>query len=714
MASFTSPHWYRVRELRPALRSHVRIHRHHYRGERWYVLQDPATGRNHRFTPAAYHLISQMDGARTLQEIFDATAAHQGDDAPGQNETILLIAQLHAADALRSDVSADEREVFERFVKHRNATRIGRFANPLYLRFPLWDPDPALERWTPRVRRLFTRAGFAAWAVCIALGALLAGSHWGELSDTSLDAILDPRNLLLLFVTYPLVKALHELGHAFAAKTWGGEVHELGILLILGMPVPYVDASASAVFADKRQRMIVGAAGVMVELFVSTLALFVWLATQPGLVRDVAWNTMLIGGVSTLLFNGNPLLRFDGYYVLSDAIEMPNLAGRAQRYLAYLFQHYVLGLPENRTLPIGPGERPWLACYGVASGVYRLIVSFGIAFLVAERFFAIGIALALWSVGLQIVAPSLRGARALQRDVRVAHNRSRVALGLGATLAGAALLLFVIPLPAWTTAQGVVWPPAHSEIRAGGDGFVSRILVRPGTAVSEGDALLALDDPLLRARLRRLEARERELLARVHATRLESIVASSVQREELLAVRAELARERELARARIVNAPSAGTVVLPVAENLSGRFVRRGDLLGYVANFSEPTVRAVVPQADIARVRGSTRRVRVRLLGDSGRTHEGRLTREVPAASDRLPSVAFGAVGGGSIAVDLRDREGLTAVESFFQLDIALPAESGLHAIGARALVRFEHERRPLAPLLFDAVRRLFLGRLGV
>jgi len=125
-------------------------------------------------------------------------------------------------------------------------------------------------------------------------------------------------------------------------------------------------------------------------------------------------------------------------------------------------------------------------------------------------------------------------------------------------------------------------------------------------------------------------------------------------------------------------------------------------------------VRVVVPQADIARVLGSTRRVLVRLVSDPSRTHEGRVARVVPAASERLPSVAFGAAGGGAIAVDLRDREGLTAAKSFFELDIALPVDSDLHAIGLRALVRFEHERQALAPLIFDTVRRLFLGRLSV
>jgi putative peptide zinc metalloprotease protein len=133
-----------------------------------------------------------------------------------------------------------------------------------------------------------------------------------------------------------------------------------------------------------------------------------------------------------------------------------------------------------------------------------------------------------------------------------------------------------------------------------------------------------------------------------------------------------------------------------------------------VANFREPTVRAVIPQADIARVRGGTRRVLVRLVSDPSRTREGRVARVVPAASERLPSAAFGAAGGGAIAIDLRDQEGLTAAESFFELDVALPADSELHAIGLRALVRFEHERQALAPLLFDSVRRLFLGKLSV
>src|SRR6185503_545443 len=128
------------------------------------------------------------------------------------------------------------------------------------------------------------------------------------------------------------------------------------IMLLVLSPVPYVDASSAWAFQDKRKRMMVGAAGIAVELFLGSLALFVWLAVEPGAVRAVAYNVMLISGVSTLLFNGNPLLRFDGYYVLADAIEIPNLGTRANRYLGYLFQRYVLGVPDAESPAQSAGE----------------------------------------------------------------------------------------------------------------------------------------------------------------------------------------------------------------------------------------------------------------------------------------------------------------------------------------------------------------------
>jgi hypothetical protein len=264
-----------------------------------------------------------------VQEIWEATSANTwGWSAdPGRGDSP---ARAIARDRrLLCDVPPDSMEVFRRHQKHERMLVEARLWTPLALRFPLAGPGPVPERTLPWVQPLFGWFGILLWLIVVGDRRGTGGVHWTDLTEDIADRVLDPGEPRLLWFVYPVVKALHELGHAYVTRKWGGEVHEIGIMLLVLSPVPYVDASASWGFKDKRKRMVVGAAGIAVELFLGSLALFVWLVVEPGAVRAVAYNVMLISGVSTLLFNGNPLLRFDGYYVLADAIEMPNL-GRAR------------------------------------------------------------------------------------------------------------------------------------------------------------------------------------------------------------------------------------------------------------------------------------------------------------------------------------------------------------------------------------------------
>ena len=319
-----SPSWYRVAGLKPRLRTHVDIHRHSYRGTIWFVLQDHSSGRSHRLTPAAYAFIGLMDETRTVQNIWDLCNERGGRDAPTQDDVVRLLGQLHAADALICDVPPDTRELFRRFQRQRRQTWRQRLWTPLAIRVPLFDPDAFLERTAFLVRPLFGRLGALIWLAVVTAGLVLAGLNWSTLTEDVVDRVLAPQNLVLLWFVYPLVKAIHELGHAYATKIYGGEVHEIGVMFLVFVPVPYVDASAASSFPDKRQRMAVGAIGIGVEMLLAAVAVFVFAHATIGLVHAIAYNVILIGGVSTILFNGNPLLRFDGYYVLTDALELPN------------------------------------------------------------------------------------------------------------------------------------------------------------------------------------------------------------------------------------------------------------------------------------------------------------------------------------------------------------------------------------------------------
>jgi putative peptide zinc metalloprotease protein len=711
---FFSTSWYRVARLRPRLRRHVEFHRHRYRGRLWYVLQDHSTGRCQRLTPAAYLLAGLMNGERTTQEIWEAACARLGDDAPSQDETIRVLGLLHFADALRCDVSPDTVEILRRCQRRERAEWWRRFANPLAFRIPLVDPDEFLSRWAHLARPLYGRAAAAVWLGLVGGAVVLATAHWRELSENAAEQLLDPRNLLLLWLVYPLMKALHELGHAFAAKVFGGAVHEMGVLLLVFVPVPYVDASSASVLPEKWKRVVVGAAGVAVEIFLAALSLLVWLHTEPGVVRSIAYNAMWIGGASALLFNGNPLLRFDGYYVLSDLVEIPNLRARSNQYLTYLTLHHGFGLTKVRCPASSRGEAPWFVVYGIAAWAYRLVVVLAIALFVSTRFFTLGILLAALCVGLQVVAPLLRGAAFVLTSPRLSMRRGR-ALALSAVGLGTAVLLLVgVPLPLYTRAEGVVWPPEGAQVRAAADGFVVRTLVSPEASVELGDPLVLTRDPSLEARVAVMEGRLRELRARHHAERTHDRVRAQMTADEVASAEATLARARERQTEVVIRSPRDGTFVVPRWQDLEGGYLKQGDLVGYVIGPATTTARVVVPQSDATLIQERTRAVHVRLSRRPSQVLTARVRREVPAATNQLPSSALGTAGGGRIPVDPRDPEGRLALTSVFQLDLELPEHAAVREIGGRVHVRFDHGAEPVAWRGWRSLRRLFLRRIGV
>lgn len=712
--SLFSPSWYRVATLKPRIRAHAQINRQAFRGKVWFVLQDHAAERSHRFSPAAHHFIGLMDGDRTVQEIWEATSAYLGDEAPTQEEVIRLLGQLHAADALLCDVPPDSMEVFRRFERHERQLWKRRLWSPLALRFPIIDPDRFLERTLPRVQFLFGWFGIILWLSVVVAGGVLAASHWTDLTEDIVDRVLAPQNLFLLWLVYPVVKALHELGHAYATKKWGGEVHEIGIMLLVLMPVPYVDASSATGFTDKRRRMVVGAAGIAVELFLGSLALFIWLNVEPGAVRAVAYNVMLISGVSTLLFNGNPLLRFDGYYVLADGLEIPNLGARSNQYIGYLIQRYLFRISDVESPAQTSGERFWMIVYGIASFIYRVFIMFVIVMFIAGKFFVIGILLAIWAVSTQILMPIGKNLAFLINSPKLRRRRGR-ALATSIVFAALfAVILFVVPAPNRTRAQGVIWVPEEAQIRAGTDSFVTKLLAPVDSDVVSGQALFQAEDPFLDTRVQVLEAQLMELDAQYDALMSTDRVQAAMVGEEIEAAEANLKRSRERKDELIFRSPANGRFVVPNATDLPGHFVSKGELVGYVVEPQELLARVALAQDDIAQVRQYTRSVEVMLAGWGASPMQAEIRREVPGASLQLPTAVLGSTGGGAFSVDPRDSQGVTVFSQIFQLELALPAEVVFPYLGARVFVRFDHGYEPVGFQMYRAFRRLLLSQFDV
>ncbi|MEM6666456.1 MAG: site-2 protease family protein, partial [Pseudomonadota bacterium] len=309
--SFFSQLWYRVATLKPALKPNLEIALHSYRGAPWYVIRDPMTGKVHRFTAASYALIGAMTGSATLQDIWQASVTRLGAAAPSQDDVVQLLMQLNQSDLLLVDSVPIADELIERMERQRGQKRAKFWKNPMAVPLPLFDPDRLLEALSPLVRGPMGWVWAALWFALIGTVLAVLPSQWAALTATGIREVLALQNLVILACVYPVVKLLHELAHGLVAKRYGAEVHEVGVMFLVFFPVPYVDASASAAFPEKGQRALVGAAGILAELAMAALALFVWVAAEPGLVRDVAFNVMLISGFSTLIVNGNPLLKFD-------------------------------------------------------------------------------------------------------------------------------------------------------------------------------------------------------------------------------------------------------------------------------------------------------------------------------------------------------------------------------------------------------------------
>src|SRR5262245_32452787 len=405
---FLSSSWHRVAKLKLRPRGHVQVRRHLYRGRPWYVIKDEVSGRSHRVTPAVYLFVGLMDGRHSVDDLWQTVVTQLGDEAPTQDEIIHLLAQLHAADLLRADVPPDAEEMFYRHARHARAKLRQSFGSLLSIKVPLFDPDRFLGRTAFAVRPLIGWFGAFIWLSAVLPAVVLAAIHWPELRGDIGDQMLTARNLLIVAVVFPVLKALHELGHGYATKVLGGAVHEIGVMLLVFAPVPYVDASASAAFRSKWRRILVGAAGMMVELFLASLALYLWLLIEPGMLRAVCYNTVLIAGISTVIFNCNPLLRFDGYYILCDFIEIPNLGMRANRCWGWLIDRWVFGAKIARPSP-SPGEQAWLITYAPLAFAYRASVVLAIAVFIANRYFIVGVAIALWAVFFGLVWPLLKG-----------------------------------------------------------------------------------------------------------------------------------------------------------------------------------------------------------------------------------------------------------------------------------------------------------------
>lgn len=701
--SLLSAQWFRVARLRPRIDAGVQLRRSVVRGEVWHALVRADGTRSFRMNAVAWSLIGRCDGSLPLQRLWEITLREAGDAAPTQDEVLDWIARLQAAGFLSVDRGADfgARDDGTAVAGTSDAEPAEARQTLLAWRIRLGRPDARLAAVAQALRPLLLWPALPVVLVgTLLLAAVIGALHAGELLAAVSTLLHAPHGLWLVAAVYPVIKLLHEAAHGVVARLHGAVVPGWGVAFLIFAPVPYVDASAAAALPRAGQRFAVAAAGIVVELALAAIALSIALLVQPGTLRELALAVFFVGTFSTLAVNANPLLRFDGYHMLCDAAQLPNLATRSQRWWWQQLRERWLGSADARALVPARGEVAWLWLYAPLALAMRWTVALAVLAWLAgiSSWAALALALPLgWTLVLQ---PAWRAWQLWQGAGLPAAQRRRLGVRLGLTAAALVLLLGALPWPHRTTVQGVWWQPEDALVRTGVEGFVADVVARHGQAVQPGDVLLRLHAPAVEADHARLAARV-EALQSEHWQALRDDPPRAVQLDhELAATHAELARAQAQLDSRLVRARSAGRIALAGESDLPGRWLPRGSLVAHLVTAEPPIVQVAVPHDAAALVASASRRVELLRAGPWAPPLVARWDGQLSGAGAALPSPALGERSGGEVATDPADSRGLTPLRAVAIAQLRLePAQDGARGerIGERVRVRFDHGRAPLA-----------------
>ncbi len=374
---------------------------------RYWRIKDPLTQRHFELTREEFFAFEQLDGHSSLEAI---QAACQRQFTPRRvtgRQLMSFFARLHGAGLLICDSAGQAERLLARSDQRRRARFAWGWTNLIALRTRGVDPQPLLDAIYPYCRWMFSRVAVIGSVALMIAALLLLASHADQvrLRLPDFQAFFSLRNAGWLALSVVLAKAFHELGHALTCRHFGGECHELGVLLLVFLPCLYCNVSDAWMFHSRWRRVAVDVAGMFVELVLAAVCTFLWWFTVPGWTNSICFNLMVVCSVNTLLLNGNPLLRYDGYYLLSDLLEVPNLQQRSAAALRHMLAWCFLTDPPRTGDLLGDRSTGWLAVYGLSALAYRWFASLAIAWFCYQVLKPYRIELLAWGVaGLMLAA----------------------------------------------------------------------------------------------------------------------------------------------------------------------------------------------------------------------------------------------------------------------------------------------------------------------
>ena len=579
------------KQAQPKLRSDLRFYPQKSNGQLFVVVEDPIRSKYFRIGQAEYLFVSQLDGVRSVEQAFELAAQklkNSGSDADlGLDNAKEICDFLSRSNLLRV---VDDQALQTMADNHEKSKWASRF-NPIFQKVPLFSPNRWLEGQHNFNRLIFSMKGLTIWLAVVALAIYLVCQNWLEFYAGS-QGILSGYGWLWMVATWILLKAVHEFGHASCCHRFGGNVREFGLAFICFFPVAYVDVTSSWKVGNKWKKIATASAGIYVELFVAALAAIGWFCIDDPMIKSGLYNVMVVASITTVVFNINPLMKFDGYYMLADFVEIPTLYQRSQKSVVSLAQSLVLG---NKKVD----EHLAIVAYGCAVIVWRVFVCIGIFLTLSVFGEGIGTVFAMAALFIWLM-PIVRKISAFLKSYRQTEARPEwkrvalVSLTLLALIAGIGRFFF---LPQQIVAHGIVESKDSQIVRAKTDGFVHQIFVKHGQRVEQGTPLVRLKNEVLENELSKLVLDQKRLQLEIEQFRAEGKTSRVISESEmLLKIMHEIEHKQNQVESLLVRAKMDGIACIYAPETLQGTFVEQGDELLTVMDPEQKKISACIPQ----------------------------------------------------------------------------------------------------------------------
>lgn len=569
------------------------------------VIEDPVRSKYFQVGEREYRFIALIDGQRTAREIVILlNSSNESQDPTVTTQLAIEVSQWLVQTNLTYGKEFDNSQRLNLQAGRISRQKIMAWINPISCKFRIFNPNRLLSKIQPYFQWVFSVWFFAIWCTIGVYSAVQLYHHWDQLSVAS-TGILSGFSWIWLLIIWVLLKLIHESAHGIACRKYGGEVPEAGILLILFTPMAYVNVTSMWRFTNRWHRMAVSSAGMYVELFISFIAIIIW-TKSDGLAANIAFNIFIMSSLTTILFNANPLMRFDGYFLLSDFLNIPNLYSKGAKWFGDRTLCLLFGLVKTPNI-CKPKERRAVAVYGCLAFFWKISISLSLIIGAGVLFDGLGLFLSVLGVTLWFGLPIYRTLKPLlgvnsQRPIRLL----RTALSLSVLLGLGTLLFTALKAPAIKSAPAIIQFSNETFLRADAAGFIKKILVSDGEQVRKGQPLIVLENPQISNEVTALSRliKESEVQYRIYRKQGQRSLALAEQNKQR-ELKTQLAEKKAVAEGLKIFAPLDGFIFQRDLESQLGSFAHRGDEILTIAPLNTKEVVVSIDQRDLDSIRNS-------------------------------------------------------------------------------------------------------------